>query len=126
MSFSKEYLAFVLDQFEPLGRIEQKRLFGGMGFYSSDLFFGFIDDDVLFFKVDDQTRARYESAGSRGFDPYGDGRTSSGYYSVPVTVVEDRDELRVWALEAIEASRRKKGTKKKSPKKSAGSSKKKR
>ena len=107
MPVSKEYLAYVVDQLSCIGAIEQKRLFGGMGFYFDGLFFGFIDDDVVYLKVDDQTRERYRKAGSIGFDPYKDGRQSLSYFALPVEVLEDQDELRVWAREAIEVARRK-------------------
>ncbi|HLG15680.1 MAG TPA: TfoX/Sxy family protein [Blastocatellia bacterium] len=106
MPVSNEYLQYVLDQLSCIGMVDHKRMFGGVGFYFDGSFFGLIDDDVLYFKVDDATRGRYERAGATGFDPYKDGRPSIGYFSVPVDVLEDRDELRVWAMEAIDVARR--------------------
>jgi len=116
MAVSKEYLEYVVDQLACVGSIEHKRMFGGIGFYFDGLFFSLIDDDTLYFKVDDQTRPRYEKARSRGFDPYKDGRPSTGYFTVPAEVLEDQDELRVWAQEAIEVARQKAGSKKTSQK----------
>src|SRR5215813_4755031 len=100
MPVSKQYLEYVLDQLRCIGDIESKRMFGGIGLYSDALFFGLIDDDVLYFKVDDQTRPRYLSAKAKPFDPYKDGNVSSGYYSVTAAVLEDVDELKSWAREA--------------------------
>ena len=107
MPASKEYLEYVLDQLESFGPVVSKRMFGGVGLYSDALFFGLIDDDILYFKVDDQTRGGYLKAKSKGFDPYGDGNASLSYYSVPADVLEDTDELKVWAAAAVEAARRK-------------------
>jgi TfoX/Sxy family transcriptional regulator of competence genes len=47
-------------------------MFGGVGLYLDGLFFALIDDDTLFFKTDEATRKRYESAGSKAFCPYPD------------------------------------------------------
>jgi len=112
MPVSKEYLEYVLDQLESIGPVISKRMFGGVGLYSDALFFGLIDDDILYFKVDDLTRHYYLQANSKGFDPYGDGNASLSYYSVPAEVLEDTDELKVWAAASIEAARRKAATSK--------------
>ncbi|HTG18023.1 MAG TPA: TfoX/Sxy family protein [Blastocatellia bacterium] len=107
MPVSKEYLEYVLDQLECIGPVVSKRMFGGIGLYSDGLFFGLIDDDILYFKVDDATRPGYLKAKANPFDPYGDGNGSMSYYSVPVEVLEDTDELKVWARASVEAARRK-------------------
>jgi TfoX/Sxy family transcriptional regulator of competence genes len=38
-------------------------MFGGVGLYSGTSFFGVVDNDTLFFKVDDATRPKYRNAG---------------------------------------------------------------
>ena len=35
-------------------------MFGGVGIYAGDLFFALIDDDTLYFKVDDSNRSDFE------------------------------------------------------------------
>ena len=63
MPVSDGYIEFVRDllaSFEPL-RIT--RMFGGAGVYSEDVFFAILVDDVLYLKVDEQTRGAYESRG---------------------------------------------------------------
>lgn len=112
MPVSKEYLEYVLDQLECCGPVVSKRMFGGIGLYSDGLFFGLIDDDILYFKVDDLTRPGYLNAKSKPFDPYGDGNASMSYYAVPAEALEDTDELKVWAAASVEAARRKAATKK--------------
>jgi len=112
MAVSKEYLEYVIDQLQCIGEVQSKRMFGGIGLYSDELFFGLIDDDVLYFKVDDQTRPAYLSVRAKPFDPYKDGNASTGYYSVPAAVLEDVDELKSWAKDAVDTARRKASTKK--------------
>ena len=59
MAVSEGDLAFVLDQLAGLGELRPRRMFGGVGLYCGDAFFGLMDDGVLYLKVDDTTRARY-------------------------------------------------------------------
>ena len=60
MSVSDSYRTYVLEQ---LGRVTQrirsKSMFGGVGVYSGDHFFALVDNDTLFFKVDDATRGDF-------------------------------------------------------------------
>lgn len=107
MPVSKGYVEYVLDQLESFGPVVSKRMFGGIGLYNDTLFFGLIDNDILYFRVDDLTRPGYLKSKSKGFDPYGDGKASLSYYSVPATVLEDADQLKIWAAASVEAARRK-------------------
>src|SRR6185503_7562850 len=77
MPVSKEYVEYVLDQLSCLGPIAHKRMFGGVGLYFDGLFFGLIDDDIVYFKVDDITRRRYEAARTKPFQPGGEGPSQS-------------------------------------------------
>ena len=50
-----EFRAFVLDQLARLPQLRSKLMFGGVGLYSGESFFGIIAADELFFKVDNLT-----------------------------------------------------------------------
>ena len=52
----KSYRQFVLDQFEELGEVAPRAMFGGVGLYRRGVFFGIIARDVLYLKVDDLNR----------------------------------------------------------------------
>lgn len=106
MSVSTDYLAYVREQLAVLGPILTRRMFGGIGIYHDEQFFALIDDDELYFKVDDDTRPRFVAAGMGPFQPFGDERAMNGYYRVPPEVLEDADELRPWARAAVEVARR--------------------
>jgi DNA transformation protein and related proteins len=101
MSVSPGFADFVVEQLEGCGPITTKRMFGGVGIYSGDVFFAIIFKDVLYLKADDSTRKDFERAGCEPFRPYGDERGSTQYYSVPVSVLEDADELAAWGRKAI-------------------------
>jgi len=107
MPVSEEYLDYVVDQLGCVGEVVAKKMFGGVGLYHDGFFFGLIASDVLYFKVDDENRSDYETAGARPFQPYGNESYSMGYYEVPVDVLEDTDQLRMWTRGAVAAAARK-------------------
>ena len=100
MTVSQEYVDYVLEQLEPFGSVQPKRMFGGVGLYHEQVFFALISDDTLFFKVDDSNRADYQALGMDAFQPYKDKPASMQYYSVPIEVLEDPDQLALWARAA--------------------------
>ncbi|MBI2382041.1 MAG: TfoX/Sxy family protein [Gammaproteobacteria bacterium] len=100
MPVTPDYLAYVQDQLAPLGGISTRRMFGGIGIYREGLFFALIDDDELYFKVDDATRPAYVAADMPPFQPFGEDKPMNGYYRVPPEVLEDADELAAWARKA--------------------------
>lgn len=81
-------------------------MFGGVGLYSGQSFFGIIDNDTLFFKVDDETRPKYRKKKMPAFAPIPGQAAMEGYYQVPLSVIEDAEELGAWAREAIAVSRK--------------------
>jgi DNA transformation protein len=102
MAVSAEFLAFVLDQLATLGGVTSRRMFGGVGLYRDELFFGLIDDDVLYFKVDESNRADYAAAGSERFRPFPDQpQYEMGYYEVPAEALDEPEVLAVWARKAL-------------------------
>jgi DNA transformation protein and related proteins len=119
MAVTDSFVAYVVEQLEPVGAITPRRMFGGVGVYAGDLFFALIDDDVLYFKVDDSNRGDFERAGSGPFRPYGPGGEVMQYYTVPALVLEDADELARWAAKAIAVARAKKDRPKKRAAKSS-------
>lgn len=114
MAVSDAFRDYVVEQLAGLGGVTVKRMFGGAGLYHRGVFFAVLDDDQLFFKVDDATRPRYEAAGSGPFTPMPDREAPMrGYYEVPAAVLDDRDAIVAWAGEALEVARRTPARKKK-------------
>jgi len=108
MGSSDSFRDFVLDQLATLRDVRARSMFGGIGLYAGDIFFGLIASDVLYLKVDDSNRARYEVAGCEPFRPYPDKSTAMTmpYYNVPLTVLEDAKELVAWARVSVGVAER--------------------
>jgi DNA transformation protein len=106
VSVSESFLTFVLEQLAAVREVSHKRMFGGIGLYSGEWFFGVIDNDTLFFKVDDQTRPKYKKKKMTAFAPMPGEAAMEGYYQVPPSVLEDVDAMGEWAAEAVSVSKR--------------------
>ncbi len=100
MAVSASYREFVLEQLGAVVSVTSKSMFGGVGIYSGGLFFALMDDDTLYFKVDDSNRGDFESRGMGAFHPFGDER-AMGYFEVPADVIEDTDELEGWTRKTL-------------------------
>jgi DNA transformation protein len=83
-------------------------MFGGVGIYAGELFFALIDDDLVYFKVDDGNRARFVARQMGPFSPGGESGEVMQYYQLPEDVLEDTDELNAWVQDSIDVARRKK------------------
>ena len=101
MSVSESFRTFVLEQLaRTTPRLRARSMFGGVGLYRGDLFFALMDDDALYFKVDDGNRAPFEE---RGMGPFRPGGEVMQYYEVPADVLEDaaaRGRRRRWRSRA--------------------------
>ena len=122
MAFSEEFRDFIVEQLEPLGTPQVKRMFGGAGLYLDGTIFALLADDVLYLKVDEQNRADFEAEDMEPFKPFEDGRmVLKSYYECPPYLLEDPEALCDWARNSWAAGRRAdaaKATKKKRPQKS--------
>jgi DNA transformation protein and related proteins len=113
---SADFLAYVLDQLSRLDGVSSRRMFGGVGLYCDELFFGLIADDVLYLRVDDGNRADYVTRGMGQFRPYADRpHLSMSYYEAPVDVLEDAGELVIWAGRSVAVAMKAPKTAKKTP-----------
>ena len=107
MTVSADFLAYVLDQLQHLGGVSSRRMFGGVGLYSDELFFGLIADDTLYLRVDDDNRADYSARGAAPFRPYADRpQLSMSYYEAPAEVLEDARQLTEWARRSVAVAQR--------------------
>ena len=106
MAGSKEFVVHILDRLQPLGAVTARAMFGGHGIYCDGVMFALIAEDVLYFKVDDQNRPRFEALGAGPFRPYADRPMTMSYYEAPAEVFDDDDALTEWARAAFEAALR--------------------
>lgn len=108
------FRAFVLDQLSTLPELRAKAMFGAHGLYSGDKFFGILDEGRLYFKTDAQSQTEYLSRGMGPFTYETKGKVMSmAYHEVPPEVLEQPQELTLWARRAIQIAEAKKAEKKK-------------
>ena len=106
MRVSEGFKALVLDNLTELGDVIPRSMFGGVGLYCHDLFFGLIAADVMYLKVDAANRSDFERAGMQPFKPYPDRAGTMQYYAVPLEVVECAPELVEWSRRAVAVAQR--------------------
>lgn len=106
MSVSAAYREFVLEQLGRVAPVSSRAMFGGVGVYADGLFFALMDDDTLYFKVDDGNRGSFEEIGSGPFLPFGDASHVMQYYRVPAELLEEPERIAPWMHGALDAARR--------------------
>jgi len=92
---------YVLDQLADLQGVTCRAMFGGYGLYQRETFFAIIHKGRLYFKTDQTTASRYRDRGMKPFKPSA-AQTLKNYYEVPVEVLEDCEDLTVWATQAAQ------------------------
>jgi DNA transformation protein len=96
--------------------VTARSMFGGHGIFKSSMMFALISDDVLYLKVDDKNRKRFER---EGFGPFvysgGKKPMTMSYYEAPAEAMEDSPLLCDWAKGSFDAAKR--AAAKKKPKK---------
>jgi DNA transformation protein len=107
MAVSRDFVTYILDQLAGVGSVVERRMFGGVGLYHDGLFFGLIDDDTLYFRVDDASRPQYVAKGMEPFRPVRDApeKTTPNYFQVPGEILEDMEACADWAREAVRVAR---------------------
>ena len=115
MGVSDEFLGFLVEQMAGWGEVAVRRMFGGAGLYREGVMFGLVADDVLYLKVDERNRGRFEAAGSGPFVPYPEKvkEVMPSYYEAPAEVVESAGELGRWAQRSWEVAKKSKVNKSK-------------
>lgn len=96
----KEY---VLDQLSALPELRAKAMFGAYGLYCGGKFFAILDDGRLFFKTGPESQASYTARGMGPFTYELKGKmVTMAYHEVPPEVLEQPQELVLWARRAIQ------------------------
>lgn len=97
---------YYVDQLSGWAEVTTRPLFGAVALYRSGQVFAMVWHGALYFKVDDESRAEYEDAGSRalGYVSAGEEHALKSYWGVPADVVESKDKLHAWAKRAYQAA----------------------
>ncbi len=107
MPISDTYLEYLQELLGWLPQLRIKRMFGGAGLYSDELFFAIAGDGDLYLKADKESVAFYQQGGSEQFVYESKGKLSRmNFWLVPAEVIEDPDELRRWVGIALDTALR--------------------
>lgn len=99
MPVSKEFVDRVTETLGAVRPITVKKMFGGIGVYVGDAFFGVGDDDRLYFKVDAKSVGAYEA---KGMTPWVlGGKENLKYRELPEEIFNDEKALGEWIDESV-------------------------
>jgi len=81
-------------------------MFSGVGIMRDGVMFALLASDAMYFRVDERTRAKFETEGCVPFSYRRAGREVSigSYYEVPERLYDEPEALVEWAREAIAAA----------------------
>ncbi len=96
------FLDFVLEQLAGLGDVRCKRLFGGHGLYSGEIFFGIVFDGRLYFKTNPDILRDFMACNAPVFTP-SKKQVLNNYREVTVDILEDGALLTTWARKAAQS-----------------------
>ena len=125
MANTAEFVAYLRELMRDAGVATTARaMFGGHGLYADGLFFAIVDDDVLYLKVDDETRADFEALDCAPFEfmTQEGVKQAMGYLRAPDEALERPGAMRPWARAAIGAAMRAAASKRKPVRRKRGPS----
>lgn len=91
--------------FAAFGPVRCRKMFGGVGVYAGDVMFALEARDVLYLKASPDDRAAFEAEGCGPFTytTANGSRTIASYWRAPERLLDDPEELAVWARRALAA-----------------------
>jgi len=106
-STEKEFVSYVVDLMQSVGPVNAKGMFGGHGIFLDGLMFALVADSVLYLKADKEIIPQFEQKGLDAFSYARQGKEfRMSYYQAPEEVLEDAEEMNVWANKAYGAALR--------------------
>lgn len=92
--------------------ITSRKMFGGIGIYCDGVFFAVIDDDRLYFKVDEVNLPDYDEMGARQWVIEGPNGGAMPYRELPDKILNDPNVLGSWIDDSVRVAQTKKTKKK--------------
>jgi len=108
MSGDADFVAYLLELLQPLGRCSARKMFGGYGLYGDGLMFALVFDGRLYLKVDERNKADFVAAGCEPFVYEGQEKPiEMSYWTVPESALESSEDMAPWARRGLAAALRK-------------------
>ncbi|MCO6417322.1 TfoX/Sxy family protein [Siccirubricoccus sp. KC 17139] len=120
MASGGSFIAFLAEQLAPLGPVAPRRMFSGHGLFCHGVMFGLVVREALYLRGDAQNRPVFEAAGAAPFSYSRQGRrVELAYWRVPDHLLDEAEELLVWARSGLAAAQRVAAGKQAAPKRRA-------
>ena len=113
-TMSTEFKVHLEDLLAPMGAVQVRKFFGGLGVSKDGLMFGMVMRDQLYFHTDGRTRPRFTEQGGEPLRYRSKAKdvVIESYYSVPDALFDEPDLFVAWARDALSAAAAKKRGKK--------------
>ena len=103
------FVTHLLDLFEPAGPARARAMMGGHMIFCRELPVALFFEERLYLKVDAATKEAFARAGGEPFVYEQRGKAiEMSFWTPPEATLEDPEEMRPWALLALEAAARSK------------------
>lgn len=99
---------FLVDLFADFGPVTIRRMFSGYGISADGVNFALALRAGLYFRADETTIPQFEAEGSKPFQYQTRARTVTvnSYWQLPARLIDDSDDLGIWARAALAAAQR--------------------
>lgn len=110
MALSPQFKEYLEELFEPVAPISIRRMFGGAGVFKDTpkgrLMFALVVQEVIYLKVGEENRADFEDHNLEAFEyeTKNGKRGVMSYRRMPEACFDDPDELKDWAMKAVDAA----------------------
>jgi len=104
MSNDENLRAFVVDQLANLGTFETKSMFGGTALLIDGKAFAKVKNGALWLKVGDDNRTDFVDQDMPQYSYGKDDARKLNFFKTPTDVLEEADELVVWASKSVDAA----------------------
>lgn len=108
MVASASFAEFLREQLAPMGPVSMRRMFGKTGVFCQGVMFGMVTEDTLYVRVDDHNRETFREAEAHPPLNYAKKGASIdlAFWRVPERLIDEPDELVMWARAALAAAHR--------------------
>ena len=106
MAVTKEFASYLEDLFSVLPGSHARRMFGGVGIFRHGLMYALaLEDGKICLKADEDTQGDFRAEDCKPWIYERDGRKMDmGYWQMPERLMDDADELRLWADKAFQVA----------------------
>ena len=105
MRVKSSLASYVAEQLAPLGRISSRAIFGGVGVFIDERLLGIVMGEKLYLHTDKSNLDDYVARGMPQFKPYPNAfDLTTDHHEVPLEVVNDAEQLKVWGERALNAA----------------------